>query len=48
MPVNTYITLDDPSSSGAATVALGINGAGQIVGSYEDSNFTEHGFLLQR
>ena len=33
MPVNNYITLDDPSSSGATTLALGINGAGQIVGS---------------
>ncbi len=47
MPVNNYITLDDPSSSGATTLALGINGAGQIVGSYTQSDFTEHGFLYR-
>src|SRR5262245_60090930 len=41
MPIYTYATLDDPSSSTGATVPLGINDAGQIVGGSGN-----HGFLL--
>jgi probable HAF family extracellular repeat protein len=48
----TYTTLDDPLAAegdpfriNGGTIAAGINGAGQIVGFYEDSNGDEHGFL---
>jgi probable HAF family extracellular repeat protein len=43
MPVNVYTPLDDPLAS-TATGALGINGAGQIVGYYTHASGT-HGFL---
>jgi uncharacterized membrane protein len=43
MPVNVYTTLDDPLATGT-TAALGINGAGQIVGIYTNASGT-HGFL---
>jgi probable HAF family extracellular repeat protein len=49
----TYTTLDDPLAANefnnpfgpTGTIAEGINGAGQIVGYYADSNGDEHGFL---
>src|SRR5262249_60175385 len=44
MPVNVYTTLDDPSAT-STTVALGINGIGQIVGAYANASGT-HGFLV--
>ena len=43
MPLYTFTTLDD--SLGIATVALGINDAGQVVGAYTDANRQGHGFL---
>src|SRR5262249_30616175 len=39
MPIYTYATLDDPSSSTGATVPLGINDAGQIVGGSGNHGF---------
>jgi probable HAF family extracellular repeat protein len=45
----TYTTFDDPFAAISATEgtqALGINDAGQIVGTYQDSNHHYHGFLL--
>jgi hypothetical protein len=41
-----YTILDVPGSR--ATVALGINDSGQIVGRYYDAALTEHGFLLDQ
>src|SRR5205807_2071396 len=41
----TYTTLDDPLAGVHDTVAYGINGAGQIVGRYQDDNLKDHGFL---
>ena len=38
-----YQTIDPPGTT--YTIAQGINANGQIVGFYEDSNHTEHGFL---
>src|SRR5437588_596765 len=42
MPLQTYTTLDEPLAS-AGTFANGINGLGQIVGSF--STASSHGFL---
>src|SRR5262249_35975993 len=49
----TYTTLDDPLASqnpGGGTIASGINGTGEIVGSYATGGgmivLTAHGFLL--
>jgi probable HAF family extracellular repeat protein len=45
----TYTTLDDPLAATvttSGTEAFGINDAGQIVGTYQDSNHHYHGFLL--
>src|SRR6516225_4456511 len=42
-PVDTYTTIDGPA--GFNTGAMGINRAGQIVGSYQDAKGV-HGFLL--
>jgi hypothetical protein len=39
----TYATFDPPASQGTSPVS--INPAGQIVGSYSDSNFATHGFV---
>ena len=39
-----YTTIDDPLGAGG-TQALGINNAGQIVGTYSDSSGKSHGFL---
>ena len=44
MPVYTFTTIDDPLATGFDTRALGINDAGQIVGTYTRGN--SHGFLL--
>jgi uncharacterized membrane protein len=41
----TYTQIDDPEAV-YNTVALGINTAGEIVGSYKDANGYSHGFLL--
>jgi uncharacterized membrane protein len=53
MPISIYTTIDDPlaaSNNTGETVALGINGLGQIVGfwSYADTigRSHSHGFLL--
>src|SRR5262245_24716894 len=43
MPVYTYTTLDDPFAL-SGTRALGINAAGQIVGSYQNAG-GDHGFF---
>jgi probable HAF family extracellular repeat protein len=40
----SFSTLDDPAQNQPTTDAVGINDAGQIVGSYEDAS-GEHGFL---
>ena len=40
----TFTTIDPPSSLG--TGASGINDAGQIVGTFSDAGFRQHGFLL--
>ncbi len=40
----TFTAIDDPSATASSTEALGINDAGEIVGSYRDSSGT-HGFL---
>jgi len=45
MPVYTFTTFDDPSASIPFTLALGLNGMGQIVGAYINSSMG-HGFLL--
>jgi uncharacterized membrane protein len=45
MPVYTFGTFDDPSASTPSTFAHGINGMGQIVGSYFNSG-VRHGYLL--
>jgi hypothetical protein len=37
MPINTFITLDDPSASTGTTQAFGINNVGQIVGQFDDA-----------
>jgi probable HAF family extracellular repeat protein len=49
MPI-TYTILDDPSAdatnpNGYGTSAVGINGAGQVVGTYTDTAGLSHGFL---
>jgi probable HAF family extracellular repeat protein len=49
MPTYTYTTLDDPSGRGQ-TFAYGINGSGQVVGTYfnpssQPAETTDHGFL---
>ena len=49
MPTYSYITLDDPSERGQ-TFAYGINGSGQVVGTYlnpspQPAQTTDHGFL---
>lgn len=46
----TFTTIDFTSSDGQvapATDAAGINASGQIVGQYNDSNNTTHGFVAQ-
>jgi len=43
MPIYTYTTLDDPLATNG-TVAYGINGTGQIVGTYNDAS-SQHPFL---
>jgi hypothetical protein len=45
MPVYNYATLDDPLAQVLGTQAVGINDAGQIVGTYR-TGFTFHSFLL--
>jgi probable HAF family extracellular repeat protein len=45
MPVYTYTTFDDPLATTNGTIANGINGLGQIVGTYFNAS-GEHGFLL--
>ena len=42
-----FITIDDPKGV-KGTFALGINPQGDIVGDYQDSTSTHHGFLLHR
>ena len=44
--VSGFTPIDAPGGFGA--IAQGINDAGQIVGNYEDGNFTTHGFLLDK
>ena len=44
MPVYTYTTLDDPLATNG-TVAHGINGMGQIVGTYNPDASSSHPFL---
>ena len=42
----TFITLNDPSASGAnGTIAFGINASGFVVGGYGVGSITAHGFL---
>src|SRR5712672_2765341 len=45
MAIYTYATFDDPSASTPFTLAHGLNGMGQIVGTYINTG-TQHGFLL--
>lgn len=43
----TYTTLDNPAGAGQfGTVITGINNIGTLVGTYDDSNGTEHGFVI--
>jgi uncharacterized membrane protein len=44
MPIYTYTTLDDPLATNG-TVAWGINGTGQIVGTYNPDATHSHPFL---
>src|ERR1700757_4250991 len=44
MPIFTYTTLDDPLGING-TFATGVNASGQVVGSYNDSGGSAHGFL---
>jgi hypothetical protein len=55
VPSYVFSTLDDPSAAApagglvtGATAAVGINARDQIVGTYADTNFEFHGFLLSR
>jgi hypothetical protein len=41
----TYTTLDDPLTTNL-TLAFGINGHVQIVGTYQDPTMHEHGYLF--
>jgi len=41
-----FLTIDYPGAYGYGTQTNGTNDSGQIVGSYYDSTFGEHGFLL--
>src|SRR5213078_1635282 len=46
MPINIFTTIDDPSTN-FNTEAEGINGSGQIVGSFSNGRGTDfHGFVL--
>src|SRR5437016_1835731 len=47
MPVITFGTLADDPSGIASTLAEGINGLGQIVGSYNDASGRTHGFIYK-
>jgi probable HAF family extracellular repeat protein len=47
-PSYTFTILDVPGSSNASAIALGINAAGQIVGSYSDAAYLHHGFLYDQ
>jgi len=46
MPIRIFTTIDEPSSRTGFNHAVGINGAGQIVGDYTDiTHGATHGFL---